>query len=85
MIPTYTVDVVIPCFNGAIFIERCVKSVLSQTAPVNRIIFVDDGSTDKSLETILSLQEKYPIIKVITQDNRGLAAARNKGLSYSES
>lgn len=84
MIPTHTVDVVIPCFNGAGFIERCIESVLSQTAPVNRIIFVDDGSTDESLAIILKLQKKHSIIKVITQDNRGLAAARNKGISFSE-
>ena len=85
MIPRETVDVVIPCFNGGSFIERCIESVLSQTAPVNRIIFVDDGSTDDSLAIILKLQEKHSIIKVITQDNRGLAAARNKGISFSES
>lgn len=85
MTPRETVDVVIPCFNGASFIERCIESVLSQTAPVNKIIFVDDGSTDDSLAIILKLQEKHSIIKVITQDNRGLAAARNKGISFSES
>lgn len=85
MIPRDTVDVVIPCFNGASFIERCIESVLSQTAPVNKIIFVDDGSTDDSLAIVLKLQEKHSIIKIITQDNRGLAAARNKGISFSES
>lgn len=85
MIPRETVDVVIPCFNGASFIERCIESVVSQTATVNKIIFVDDGSTDDSLAIILKLQEKHSIIKVITQDNRGLAAARNKGISFSES
>ena len=85
MIPRETVDVVIPCFNGASFIERCIESVLSQTVPVNRIIVVDDGSTDDSLAIILRLQERHSIIKVITQDNRGLAATRNKGISFSES
>lgn len=84
MIPRETVDVVIPCFNGAAFIERCIESVLSQTVPVNRIIFVDDGSNDESLAIILNMQKKHTNIKVITQDNRGLAAARNKGISFSE-
>jgi glycosyltransferase involved in cell wall biosynthesis len=84
MIPRNVVDVVIPCFNGANFIERCIGSVLSQTSPVNKIIFVDDGSTDASLAIILKLQVKHSRIKIITQDNRGLAAARNKGISFSE-
>jgi glycosyltransferase involved in cell wall biosynthesis len=79
-----SVDVVIPCYNGARFIDRCIKSVLAQTSPVNRIIFVDDGSTDNSLALILKLQEEFSNIQVITQDNQGLAAARNKGISFSE-
>ncbi len=84
MISRESIDVVIPCFNGASFIERCIESVLSQTVPVNRIIFVDDGSNDESLAIILKIQEKHSNIKVITQDNQGLPAARNKGISFSE-
>ena len=84
MVPLDTVDVVIPCFNGASFIERCINSVLTQTASVNKIIFVDDGSTDESLATIMKIQGTHSNIKVITQDNRGLAAARNKGISFSQ-
>jgi glycosyltransferase involved in cell wall biosynthesis len=84
MISSKSVDVVIPCYNGARFIERCIKSVLTQTSPVNRIIFVDDGSTDNSLSIILKLQKEFSKIQVITQDNQGLAAARNKGISFSD-
>ena len=79
-----SVDVVIPCYNGAKFIERCIRSVLAQTSPINKIIFVDDGSTDNSLSIILKLQEESASIQVITQDNQGLAAARNKGVSLSD-
>lgn len=84
MSPSKSIDVVIPCYNGAMFIERCIGSVVAQTTPVNRIIFVDDGSTDNSLALILKLQKKFSNIQVITQDNQGLAAARNKGISFSE-
>jgi len=84
MISSVRVDVVIPCFNGARFIERCIMSVLTQTVPVSNIIFVNDGSTDESLKIILKLSETHSNIQVLTQANQGSATARNRGITFSD-
>jgi glycosyltransferase involved in cell wall biosynthesis len=80
-----SVDVVIPCFNGASFVERAVDSVLQQTYPATTIIVVNDGSEDESNEIINKLAQDHPQIFVVNQVNLGLSAARNNGLSFSKS
>lgn len=66
------VSVYIPCFNAENTIESCLDAVLKQTYPVERVVIVDDGSTDKTVE----IASAHPV-KVIRQANKGLAAARN--------
>ena len=73
------VSVVIPAYNEEEDIEGCVRTLINQSYKPLEIIFVDDGSTDKTLE-ILS---KYKDIKVLKQDHKGPGAARNFGVSKS--
>ena len=73
-----TLSVVIPLFNGATSIERCVNSVLRQFPPANEIIIVDDGSTDCGSELVERL---YPQVRLLRQDNRGAGCARNTGVA----
>ncbi len=47
---TAKVSVILPCFNHARFLEERIRSVLSQTSPIDQIIFLDDASTDGSVE-----------------------------------
>ena len=71
-----TVSVIIPVYNRAGCIQRCLESVFAQTYPAIEVIVIDDGSTDE-LETVLSpLMSK---IKFVRQDNQGQGAARNAG------
>ena len=74
-----TVSVCITCYNESEFVEEAVRSVLRQTAAnrIEQIIVVDDGSTDDSREKIQKLAEETGRILLITQENRGLPAARN--------
>ena len=72
------VSIIIPAYNAAQYIDRCVQSALSQTLQEIEIIIVDDGSTDQTLK-ICSKYDDGRII-VIQQENAGPAAARNKGL-----
>jgi glycosyltransferase involved in cell wall biosynthesis len=69
------VSVVVPCFDAEKTIPKCVEACLQQDYANLEIVFVDDGSRDAT-PTILS---KYDGIKVLTQENRGPASARNLG------
>lgn len=73
-----TVSIIIPVYNGALLIERCLKSVIEQEGDFKvDIILIDDGSTDDSM-TIAKAH--FQNIVVIHQKNQGPAAARNKGI-----
>ena len=80
-----SVDVVIPCHNGEAFLYPCVESVVNQTYKVSKIILIDDGSTDNSLEVMKDLAQKYSSVTIVTQPNMGLSSARNTGIRNSES
>lgn len=75
--PLPTVSVVIPVFNGASFLAGAVAVIRAQTHRAAQIIVVDDGSTDDTAQVAQSLG---PDIEFVSQENRGPAAARNRGL-----
>src|SRR5262245_50863701 len=72
-----TVTVVIPCFNCELYLEEAIESALAQTYPKLRIVVIDDGSNDGSPQILHRFSDR---IRVIRQENRGLAAARNRGI-----
>lgn len=75
-------SVVIPVYNREKYLEECISSVLSQTYPAYEIILVDDGSGDLSGEICDNYAKTCPsFIKVLHQSNRGVSAARNKGIN----
>ncbi len=76
------VSILIPCYNSANWISETLESALAQTWPNKEIIVVDDGSTDNSLAVAKSFES--PIVKVISQENRGASAARNRALQESQ-
>jgi len=71
------VSVIIPVYNSEKFLKQSIESVINQTYDNVEIITVDDGSTDSSGEILKQYSEK---IKVISQENKGLASALNTGL-----
>lgn len=71
------ISVIIPNFNRRHIIGRALDSVLLQTLPALEIIVVDDGSTDQSGEF---LEREYPDIRLLTQEHKGVSAARNLGI-----
>jgi GT2 family glycosyltransferase len=68
------VSAVVPCFNREQFLAEALESVCNQTHPVDELIVVDDGSTDRSAEIAA-----YYGATVVRQENRGPGAARNRG------
>jgi len=71
------VTVVMPTYNRAEMIGDALDSTLAQTVPVDEIIVVDDGSTDKTSEKLKKYTDR---VRILTQSNAGPAAARNFGL-----
>lgn len=74
------ITVAIPCYNGEKTIERCVDSILAQQYRFFELLIINDGSTDRTPELVKAISEKDERIRVITQENRGLSASRNRGI-----
>lgn len=76
------ISVVIPLYNKEAEIERALRSVIEQSLAPREIIVVDDGSTDNSRAIAERLMAENPEagIRVITQRNSGVSAARNRGI-----
>jgi glycosyltransferase involved in cell wall biosynthesis len=75
------VSVVIPLFNCREHVGRCVRSVLAQSHPRLDVVVVDDGSTDGGGPAALEAAGGDGRIRLISNENRGPAAARNEGLA----
>ena len=80
------VSVIIPLYNVEKYIERCACSLFEQTLGQMEYIFVDDCSTDRSVEILQTVVDRYPVLdRVILlhhDKNRGVSAARNTGLKH---
>lgn len=75
------VTVVVPSYNVERFLSQCLDSLINQTYIFHKVIVVNDGSKDKTGEIAEKYAKDYPeIIRYISQENKGLGAARNVGL-----
>ena len=74
------ISVIVPVYNVAAWLPRCVDSILAQTCENLEILLVDDGSADDSGRICDAYAEKDPRIRVIHKENGGLSSARNAGL-----
>ena len=74
----FGIAVIIPSWNRAHLITNALDSVLAQSCLPDEIIVVDDGSTDNTRDII---QTGYPMVKLISQENKGVSAARNTGIT----
>lgn len=74
------VSIIVPVYNGALYISRCMESLLAQTYPTMEILLIDDGSTDGSGRLCDDFADKYSQVKVYHVKNAGVSAARNKGI-----
>ncbi len=79
------VTVIVPMYNAAATIERCVKSVLAQTMPDYQLLVVDNASTDGSADICRSVAAGDPRVRIVREEKRGVSAARNRGLAESGS
>lgn len=73
-----TISVVIPNYNYARYVGAAVDSALEQTCAPHEVVVVDNGSTDDSLDVLAAYGDR---IRVVQQENRGQAGARNSGMA----
>ncbi|WP_458453958.1 glycosyltransferase family 2 protein [Methanobrevibacter sp.] len=76
------ISVIIPVYNVGLYLRECLDSVVNQTFKDLEIICINDGSSDNSLEILKKYAKLDTRIKVISQENKGLSAARNVGMKY---
>lgn len=74
------ISVIIPVYNVEKYLEQCLESVITEDSEQIEVLLIDDGSPDRSGEIADSYAEKYSFIRVIHQQNSGVAAARNAGM-----
>ena len=73
-------SIIVPIYNVAPYLRKCVDSLLAQDITDYEIILVDDGSPDECPQICDGYAEKYDNIRVVHQENAGLSAARNSGI-----
>ncbi len=76
------ISIIIPCYNGASYIEETLHSILQQNNVNFEIILIDDGSTDDTKSNVLSINESR--IHYHYQNNSGVSKARNEGLKLAK-
>lgn len=78
---TTLVSVVVPAWNVASLLPRCLDSLVAQTHRALEIVVVDDGSTDGTAEVVRRYRSRHPEVHLVSQPHRGVGPARNAGLS----
>lgn len=73
-------SIIVPIYNVAPYLRKCVDSLLAQDISDYEIILVNDGSTDNSGEIAQQYADTYANVKLISQENKGLSVARNVGI-----
>lgn len=76
------ISIIVPIFNGELYLEQCLNSLINQTFKNIEIICVNDGSTDNSMKILEDFREKDPRIQIISQENQGVSVARNNGMNH---
>lgn len=75
-----TISVIVPVYNVAALLPRCIDSLLNQRFADYEVLLVDDGSTDESGSICDEYKEKDARIRVIHKQNEGVSITRNKGI-----
>lgn len=78
------VSVILPVYNGGVYLESAIESVLQQTFTDFELLLLDDGSTDDSLAVLRAFQEKDARCRVFTRENKGLVATLNEAIGLAK-
>lgn len=78
------ISVIVPVYNTAPWLRRCLDSICAQTYRNLEILCVNDGSTDNSAEILAEFSAKDSRVQIIEQQNAGVSAARNKATAMAQ-
>ena len=78
------ISVIVPIYNAEQYLDRCIKSILSQTYADLEVILIDDGSSDSSSNICKQYELLDRRVRYYYQKNSGVSAARNKGLDIAK-
>ena len=78
------ISVIVPVYQCEKYLSRCIDSILNQTFSDLEIVLIDDGSTDQSPRICDEYKKQDNRVKVVHQENKGVAAARNSGLDIAK-
>lgn len=81
---TPLISIIVPVYNVRGYLEECLNSLISQNYPKLEFVLVDDGSTDGGGVFLDEFSKKDARVRVFHQENRGLSAARNRGILESK-
>src|SRR5688500_14432623 len=79
-ISTSMVSVIMPVYNGAVFIREAINSVLKQSYSNIELLIINDGSVDQTEAVVLSVIRADKRVRYFKQERKGVAGARNVGL-----
>ena len=74
------IGIIVPVYNAEQSLHRCIDSILTQSYSIFKLILIDDGSKDNSLNICRQYQNSDERVKVYSQNNSGVSMARNKGI-----
>ena len=79
-------SIVIPIYNVENYLDTCLSSVMTQDIPLTdyEVILINDGSSDGSLVIAERFAAQYSNVRLISQENRGLSGARNRGIEEAQ-
>ncbi len=73
-------SIIVPVYNTSKYLKDCFTSIFEQTQQEIEVIAINDGSTDDSLNILEEIKSEHPEMMIFSQENKGLGAARNKGM-----
>ena len=78
------ISVIVPVYNAENYLEDCINHIINQSFQDFEIICINDGSSDGSLDILSEFSKDDDRLKVISQENKGLGATRNKGITLAQ-